>query len=163
MNFSTYISLSESFKPQRTYQIKQTEMDNRIIFDIITDELRNYRLTLIQDITNDGDVEVFTCKFGYANDTLSGVIQTLDDFYDSEILTHTLVEIFYSLYNQMYITPFKIIHKFQGGIDFAYKLLIVSIIEKELKDYYKTTHKINILSNYLEFKSYIPTGVADKV
>lgn len=152
MKFAEF--LKESFKPDVTYPISMLEIDDKIIFDIFTNEARDYRLVLNYLENRDG-IATFECKIGYASDNKSTVIQVKTDFYNTDILINTIKNIFLSLHADMYTTPFKIIHKFQGSIDMAYKMMLVSLLKHELKDFYKYDDITNLSKDMIIY-SYIP-------
>ena len=130
MKFRDYL-LEEMFKSDKGYKATQRKDGNKIVFDIETDESRDYRFVF----TPSGN-ETYIAELGYATGDKSGITNITSDFYDTNTLISTLISIFTGFY--MSTESGNIIkYKFGKNTDKSYKLLVHSIIKKDLVMYFK--------------------------
>lgn len=144
MKFKDYILLEEMFESDNGYKTSQRKVGDLLIFDILTNEARDYRF--IFTLKND----LYLGELGYAKDD-NNIVEIKSDFYDVNKLISTLIGIFTGFY--MYGNDSsQIIYKFHRGVDKGYKLLVHSLFKKELKNYFNEI--MNDTSDYGD-KNYI--------
>ena len=122
--------LNELFESDNGYNTSKSKFGNNIIFDIDTEEDRNYRF--IFKHIKDG---LYVSELGYVGNSKDDTNEISGDFYDVNKVISTLVGIFTSLYLDETSIE-EIVYKFQLSSNKSYRLLINSIFKKELKNYY---------------------------
>ncbi len=129
MKFKDFL-LEEMFQDDNGYKTVKFEVGKETIFDLSTDEIRDYRFKFL-----DKDNGNYIGVLGYKGKDKSDIVEIRDDFYDTPKLISSLIGIFTGFYvgNSNVNT---VIYKFQEGVDKSYKLLVNSIFKKELKNYY---------------------------
>lgn len=134
MKFEKYLKESMITNAE-SYTTNMVEIDDYIIFDIYTNEARNYRMIFVLKETKNNFVNL-ECKIGYESVNKKSVVQIKSDFYDTKMLINTLNQVFTMLHADLYGKKFKVKHTFQGNIDLAYKMMLVSMFQHELKYLY---------------------------
>ena len=93
MNFKTF--LTEMFNDNAYITKIKINNRNRIIFDIYTDNIQNYRMSFVRVKYNED--KLYIAKFGYAGPN-DEVLEITDEFYDIYRVIATIQEIFIGLY-----------------------------------------------------------------
>ena len=122
MNFKTF--LTEMFNDNAYITKIKINNRNRIIFDIYTDNIQNYRMSFVRVKYNED--KLYIAKFGYAGPN-DEVLEITDEFYDIYRVIATIQEIFIGLYINMdsrKIDIDNIIYEFGETDKKSYKLLI---------------------------------------
>ena len=96
MNFKTF--LTEMFNDNAYITKIKINNRNRIIFDIYTDNIQNYRMSFVRVKYNED--KLYIAKFGYAGPN-DEVLEITDEFYDIYRVIATIQEIFIGLYINM--------------------------------------------------------------
>lgn len=136
MKFKDFL-LEEMFKSEKGYTATQRKDGNKIVFDIETGESRDYRFVF----TPSGN-ETYIAELGYSHGDKSDIVQIKSDFYDMDKLISTIIGIFNGFY--MEVDKGNIIkYKFGKNTDKSYRLLIYSIIKKDLANYFKLPYDFN--------------------
>jgi hypothetical protein len=131
MKFKDFLKESKN-----AYEFTTEKTGNSYVFNITTGQIRDYRLSIDND----------EARLGYASGKKE-ISPIKEDFYDTSMITNTIIDIFTGIYLQDNLETFKFM--FQKGVDKTYKLLIMTIFKKELSNYYKivtdtdTVHYIN--------------------
>jgi hypothetical protein len=127
MNFKTF--LTEMFNDNAYITKIKINNRNRIIFDIYTDNIQNYRMSFVRVKYNED--KLYIAKFGYAGPN-NEVLEITDEFYDIYRVIATIQEIFIGLYinmNSRKIDIDNIIYEFGETDKKSYKLLINAIFK----------------------------------
>lgn len=131
MKFREFMLLEEMFKSDNGYHSSQHSDGSKVVFDIETGEARDYRFVFSK---KSGDS--YIAELGYKESGKSDISNIKSEFYDVDKLISTLVGIFTGFY--MSTDNANIIeYKFGRNVDNSYKLLVHSIVKKELSNYFK--------------------------
>ena len=146
MNFKTF--LTEMFNDNAYITKIKINNRNRIIFDIYTDNIQNYRMSFVRVKYNED--KLYIAKFGYAGPN-DEVLEITDEFYDIYRVIATIQEIFIGLYinmNSRKIDIDNIIYEFGETDKKSYKLLINAIFKNDLSVYYNLIDVENDIKDF---------------
>ncbi len=146
MNFKTF--LTEMFNDNPYVTEIRINNRNRIIFDIYTDNVQNYRMSFVRVKYNED--KLYVAKFGYAG-AGDEVLEITDEFYDIYRVIATIQEIFIGLYinmNSRKIDIDNIIYEFGETDKKSYKLLINAIFKNDLSTYYNLIDVENDIKDF---------------
>lgn len=134
--------LSEMFEKENGYKTIQSNLGKDIIFDISTEEDRDYRFIF----KNKGD-GIYVSELGFTGNTRGDTDEISGDFYDVDRIISTLVGIFTTFY--LNVTDVQeVIYKFQRDSNKSYRLLVNSIFKKELSNYFNIINLDNDDKNF---------------
>lgn len=122
--------LSEMFEKENGYKTTQRTNGKDIIFDILTEEDRDYRF-----IFKSKGNGIYVSELGFTGNTTSDTDEITGDFYDVDRIISTIVGIFTTFYLNVTDAQ-EIVYKFQRDSNKSYRLLINSIFKKELSNYF---------------------------
>ena len=146
MKFKTF--LNEMFNDNPYVTEIRINNRNRIIFDIYTDNVQNYRMSFVRVKYNED--KLYVAKFGYAG-AGDEVLEITDEFYDIYRVIATIQEIFIGLYinmNSRKIDIDNIIYEFGETDKKSYKLLINAIFKNDLSTYYNLIDVENDIKDF---------------
>lgn len=121
-----------------SYSFDMTQSGDVYSYRIYTEEDQDYMLTLTKK------ADACVAELGIVQD--SKVKPIVGDFYDNDLLINTLIEIFTKFHLEGVEVDF-IVYKFNAISDKAYILLMISIFNNDLKNYYTLNADLNDLSN----------------
>ena len=146
MKFKTF--LNEMFNDNPYVTEIRINNRNRIIFDIYTDNVQNYRMSFVRVKYNED--KLYVAKFGYAG-AGDEVLEITDEFYDIYRVIASIQEIFIGLYinmNSRKIDIDNIIYEFGETDKKSYKLLINAIFKNDLSTYYNLIDVENDIKDF---------------
>lgn len=146
MKFKTF--LNEMFNDNPYVTEIRINNRNRIIFDIYTDNVQNYRMSFVRVKYNED--KLYVAKFGYAG-AGDEVLEITDEFYDIYRVIASIQEIFIGLYinmNSRKIDIDNIIYEFGETDKKSYKLLINAIFKNDLSIYYDLIDVENDINDF---------------
>lgn len=146
MKFKTF--LNEMFNDNPYVTEIRINNRNRIIFDIYTDNVQNYRMSFVRVKYNED--KLYIAKFGYAG-VGDEVLEITDEFYDVHRVIATVQEIFIGLYinmNSRKIDIDNIVYEFGETDKKSYKLLVNAIFKKDLSVYYNLIDVENDINDF---------------
>ena len=146
MKFKTF--LNEMFNDNPYVTEIRINNRNRIIFDIYTDNVQNYRMSFVRVKYNED--KLYVAKFGYAG-AGDEVLEITDEFYDIYRVIASIQEIFIGLYinmNSRKIDIDNIIYEFGETDKKSYKLLINAIFKNDLSVYYNLIDVENDIKDF---------------
>ena len=146
MKFKTF--LNEMFNDNPYVTEIRINNRNRIIFDIYTDNVQNYRMSFVRVKYNED--KLYIAKFGYAG-AGDEVLEITDEFYDIYRVIASIQEIFIGLYinmNSRKIDIDNIIYEFGETDKKSYKLLINAIFKNDLSTYYNLIDVENDIKDF---------------
>lgn len=146
MKFKTF--LNEMFNDNPYVTEIRINNRNRIIFDIYTDNVQNYRMSFVRVKYNED--KLYIAKFGYAG-VGDEVLEITDEFYDVHRVIATVQEIFIGLYinmNSRKIDIDNIVYEFGETDKKSYKLLVNVIFKKDLSVYYNLIDVENDINDF---------------
>lgn len=148
--------LNESVDGSGGYKFTQNKVGSTLVFDIDTGDMRNYRMILVGNSSND-----YVAQFGYANNSRDKIEEIRRGFYDTNKVINTIVDIMTGFYLSSYQIN-NVIYKFGRNSNKSYRLLVESIFRKELKNYFRKVeiddHTNYDTKMYLQIQSNRATG-----